>query len=154
MKTKVGILGGTFDPIHKGHVAIAKAAYEEYGLAFVLLIPTGHSPHKSDASITAPLHRLAMVQLATEEEEEEGLRASSFEIEKGKTSYTYETLEELHRLHPDWELYFLMGGDSLRDFFTWKNPDRILESATILCALRDDFSKEAFQKQVDKLQGG
>ena len=114
---KTGIFGGAFDPIHKGHIYMARKAMEEYSLDRILLVPSGHSPNKTENAMTAFSHRYNMCKLASEAVP--GIEVSDIEIKDESTSYTYVTLQKLKQLYPEDELYFIMGGDSLDYFEGW-----------------------------------
>jgi nicotinate-nucleotide adenylyltransferase len=124
----VGILGGTFDPIHHGHLVIAEEAREALGLERVLLVPTATPPHKPDRVVTAAEHRVAMVELAVAGNP--ALSVSDVEVQRGGSSYTVETLEALLREGVP-EPWFILSTEALADFPAWRLPDRILE----LCRL-------------------
>jgi nicotinate-nucleotide adenylyltransferase len=130
---KLGILGGTFDPIHNGHLAMARAAKLAKGLDRVLLIPSFLPPHKPEVWAPAE-HRLAMVRRAVEGENV--LEASDLEVRRGGISYTADTLEELTRLHPGAELYFILGQDSIAELPRWRRLPRLLELARIITISR------------------
>lgn len=149
-RKKIGIMGGAFDPIHYGHLLIAENAAAQYGLDQVIFMPTGHSPHKTKQHITDAAHRCEMVRLAIADNPCFSL--SMMEINSRETNYTYRTLEQLKSLHPQDELYFIMGGDSLKDFETWVHPERILKSANVLAAIRDNVAGETFQTQIQYLK--
>lgn len=134
----VGIYGGSFDPPHIGHLILAEYAGEQLGLQEVLFIPSSVPPHKQGVSMTPPEHRLAMVRLATERNPR--FVVSDSEIRRGGVSYTVETIEELHRERPGDALFFLLGADNLRDFDTWRNPQRILELVTLVVMTRPGFT--------------
>jgi nicotinate-nucleotide adenylyltransferase len=116
-----GILGGSFDPIHHGHLILARAALEELGLDRILFIPANRSPHKTDTKPATAQNRLAMVQLAIEGEP--GFEASDLELHRPPPSYTVETLRELRSRHPDDEFTLLIGADNVAKFDTWREPD-------------------------------
>ena len=124
----VGILGGTFDPIHHGHLVIAEEAREVLGLERVLLVPASTPPHKPDRALTAAAHRLAMVELAVAGNP--AFAVSGIEVERGGSSYTVETLEALlgDGVADPW---FILSTEALAGFPAWRRPDRILE----LCRL-------------------
>jgi nicotinate-nucleotide adenylyltransferase len=134
---KLGVLGGTFDPIHRGHLAMARAALEERGLDRVLLVPSAVPPHKDEPGAAA-LERLAMVRLAAAGDPR--LAPCDLEVRRGGTSYTYLTLEELRRRHPRAELFFIIGEDSIAELPRWRNAPRILELAEILTLPREGRS--------------
>ena len=113
-ETRVGLLGGTFDPIHWGHLGLAADAKEQFQLRSVLFIPASISPHKRDTLPADSRHRVNMVRLALEKKTDFGL--CEFEIKKGGTSYTIETLEELKTRDPKIEYFLILGMDAFLDF--------------------------------------
>ena len=133
-KMKLGIYGGSFNPPHLGHLAVAEAARQTHGLDQVLLVPTGSPPHKT-ADLATAAHRLEMVRLAVKGHEE--LTACDLETRRAGTSYTVDTLVEFRRLcsHDD-ELFFIVGEDSLNDLPDWKEPERILQLARLVVVNR------------------
>ncbi|MCI8484892.1 MAG: nicotinate-nucleotide adenylyltransferase [Lachnospiraceae bacterium] len=148
-RKKIGIMGGTFDPIHFGHLIIAENAREQFALDQVLFIPTGHSPHKQDQYITTAVHRCRMVSLAIYDHPQFVL--NKIEIESPEISYTYLTLQKLKEEYINAELYFILGADSLFDFELWKEPELILENANILAAYRGYKHQKNFSVQLDHL---
>ena len=118
---KVGIIGGTFNPVHLAHLMLAETAYETMELDEVLFIPSGCSYMKDESIIVSAKDRVNMLGLALAENPHFAL--SMMEIERQGNSYTCETLRELSEKYPDWELYFIMGADNLFDIENWKNPD-------------------------------
>lgn len=154
---RIGIFGGTFNPIHNGHLKIAYAALEQYQLDQVLFMPAGIPPHKQvDGHISAG-HRLAMVQAAVEDENMKmhvsRFAVSDYELLQGGKSYTYKTLEYFCRRFPQNEYYFVIGEDSLRSFSTWRNPEKICEMARLLVAVRQDQSgcdMRELQREIDE----
>lgn len=147
---KIGILGGSFDPIHNGHLAIAKAAYEDYQLDEVWFIPAGHSPNKEESKMTAPDVRAEMVALAIRPYP--FFKLSMIEILSEETSYTYLTLTKLCEQYPDAVFYFIMGADSLDYFEQWRNPEIICQKAVILVAVREHWDLENVSEKIRKLQ--
>ena len=143
---KTGIFGGAFDPIHKGHIYMAQKAMEEYSLDRILLVPSGHSPNKTENTMTAFSHRYNMCKLASEAVP--GIEVSDIEIKDESTSYTYVTLQKLKALYPEDELYFIMGGDSLDYFETWMRPDVIAQTAIILVMVRENFPKQQMEEKI------
>lgn len=141
---KIGILGGTFDPIHTGHLLIGEAAYEQFGLDTVFFMPAGNPPHKPESSERASDEdRAAMVELAIAENPHFAL--FDWELLQDGPSYTYITLERLKQQNPRNEYFFIIGEDSLRDFNKWVNPGRIAAAASLLTAVRDDDTREEFE---------
>ena len=108
---KIGILGGSFDPIHNGHIHMALAACDKFALDQLWLIPAGHSPNKDEKSMTDANHRYHMCELAAKVDHR--LRVSRVEIDSEERSYTYRTLQKITEEHPENRFYFIMGGDSL-----------------------------------------
>ena len=137
----LGILGGTFDPIHVGHLAIAEEAREALGLERVLFVPAALPPHKADREISSPTHRLAMVELAIAGNP--AFVASRIELERAGPSYTFETPERLSDLatadgrEPD--LTFILSVEAFRALPTWRRPERILELARLAVVPRDGY---------------
>lgn len=131
---RLGIFGGTFDPIHYGHLLLAESCREQCQLDEVWFMPAATPPHKRHAELTAARHRIDMLELAIGGQA--AFRVATREIDRGGVSYTFETLEGLTAERPDDELFFLLGADSLRDLPTWRRPDRILESSTLVVVRR------------------
>jgi nicotinate-nucleotide adenylyltransferase len=127
--SRIGILGGTFDPIHLGHLAAAQAAMECAHLDRVLFIPSAQPPHRGPARATAT-DRLAMSRLAIDGDPR--YEVSDVEIKRGGPSYTVDTLEELHRSFPNDQLFLILGWDAARLFRTWHEPDRVGSLASVV----------------------
>lgn len=125
----VGVLGGTFDPIHHAHLAIAEQAYEQLHLAEVLFVPAAHTVHKPTAAVTPVEHRARMIELAIADNSHFTL--SRIEIERGGPSYTVDTLSQLRAERPDEELFFIVSAEAARDLPTWREPARILDLSHI-----------------------
>lgn len=150
-KLRVGIMGGTFDPIHNGHLILAECAYEQYHLDKVLFLPSGNPPHKKERPDGASdRDRLEMVSLAIADNPHFYLEKR--EMERSGYTYTYETLQMLCSSHPDTEYYFIIGADSLMAFDTWKNPRIICQHCVLLAAIRDDLPSELMQQKADELR--
>ncbi len=143
----VGIMGGTFNPIHLGHVKLAQAAYEQFGLDKVVFIPTGHPPHKKGSVIVSDEHRMKMVELAIEDYPY--FEASDMEIKREGYTYTYDTLKELKSQNTQDEIYFIIGADSLFNLEKWFKPSEILKMCVMVAADRDDIPEEEFQAKID-----
>ncbi len=133
---RIGILGGTFDPVHNEHVALCKNAIKELSLSRLFVVPTFLPPHKNTEPISAE-HRINMLKLALDKITEAEI--STYETDKGGKSYSFETVAYYKELFPDAELFFIMGGDMLTDFKTWKNPSKIVENAKIVVFDRENF---------------
>lgn len=141
---KLGVFGGSFDPVHMGHLLLAETCRESCGLDHVLFVPAFVPPHKQDKSLADPKHRVEMLRLALAGHE--SFAVCEDEINRGGTSFTYQTLEGLHESYPNDDLFFLMGADSLDEFSTWKKPDRICELATPVIVRRRGSSPVDFEK--------
>ena len=141
---KIGIMGGTFDPIHNGHLYIAKEATEEYSLNKVLFIPTGASYMKQGYSDSSD--RLAMTELAISGEKR--FEVSDIEIKRAGNTYTADTIRELKELYPKDKLYFIIGTDTLFMLEKWRNPEYIFANVIILVASREDERQDSQKKKA------
>lgn len=130
----VGILGGTFNPPHIGHLALARQARDELGLEQILLMPL-YAPHKPLGSDPGPEHRLAMCRLVSEHESR--VSACALEVRRGGPSYTADTLAEVHAKHPQAELTFIVGADTARTLPAWHEPGAVLGLARLAVAERE-----------------
>lgn len=140
---RIGIYGGTFDPIHRGHLAAAKTAAEALGLDQLLLIPAALPPHKAlQAQSASAEHRLAMTRLGAESLGMPQLTVSDREMRREGRSYTVDTLRELAAEYPDAELWLLMGTDMLESFDTWREPAEILRLAGLCAFGRNETDTE------------
>lgn len=146
---KIGIMGGTFDPIHYGHLLIAQSAAEEFDLQQVIFLPTGKSPHKPVDQVTDPALRCAMVEAAIDGNSRFAL--SALEAESAQISYTYLTLQKFHQIYPDAHIHFIMGEDALEDLPFWKEPKEICRLATVLVAVRGGM-KDGIREKIIKIE--
>lgn len=149
-KKKVGIMGGTFNPIHIGHLIIAEQAKEQYDLDKVLFMPVSKPPHKIGEDIEEDINRVAMVRMAIQDNPY--FELSLFEVNRQGLSYTAETLRQLTKLYPNTEFYFIMGGDSLVAIETWKEPKTVLELGNILACTRDDVDDKRLTEEIRYLK--
>ena len=133
---RIGLYGGTFDPIHLGHLVLAEQCREQLELDEVWFILAGDPPHKLCQLVTESTHRDAMLRLAIAGHDD--FRIDRRELKRKGPSYSVDTLQQISDECPDDQLYFLIGSDSLRDFPTWYRPDRIAELATIVAVNRGD----------------
>ena len=147
---RVGILGGTFDPIHLGHLLLARAAYNELSLDKVLIMPSNNPPHKRNNSISSNEDRLNMVKAAIRDIPY--FEASDFEMQRDGITYTSDTLKLLNETYPDTRFFFIVGGDSIIHFESWHEPCTILKECALIAAGRDGYSKEEIQKQIEFLR--
>lgn len=142
MSKKVGILGGTFDPIHLGHISIAEKAVLNIGLSNVMLIPNGAPPHKNNNEITSSYHRFQMALLAAE-----GLSflsVSDIETRTNEYCYTVDTIKKIKEEEPENEYFYIIGADNIDYMKQWKDARRLLNGLNIIC-----FSREGYDMQKD-----
>ncbi len=153
---RIGIYGGAFNPPHLGHIRGAKYALETLGLAKILMIPSCISPHKdSPPNSPTPRQRMEMLQLALDGER--GIEVSSIELDRGGTSYTWQTLQQLREQYPDAELVLLIGTDMLLSIETWMQYEKILKEASLAVFYRgekDESRKIADKKKQLEAMGG
>ncbi|MCD8122293.1 MAG: nicotinate-nucleotide adenylyltransferase [Clostridiales bacterium] len=131
---RIGIMGGTFDPIHVGHLSVAEQARSEYELDEIWFMPSGTPPHKKDHPITDAKDRCAMVQLAIAPYP--SFRFSDFEVRRPGNTYTAQTLKLLCEAYPQHEFFFIIGEDSFYELQTWYHPEEIMNRVTLLVAGR------------------
>lgn len=151
---KTGIFGGTFNPVHKGHIMLAEYCMESVGLDRIIMIPTAVPPHKISNDLASEDDRLNMCKLACRGKE--NFFVSDIEIKRQGKSYTYETLTQLKEIYPDDHLYTIMGADMFLTLDRWKNPEIIFEKSSIITIPRDEENKlelENFYNNVLKAMG-
>lgn len=141
---RVGLLGGTFDPPHAAHLALARAAASQLSLDEVMLVPVSRNPLKGGRQ-TPPKQRLEMVTLAIQDEP--NLSVSDVEIARGGMSYAYDTLQELSYLQPA-EYWFILGADTVKSIAKWKQPEKLLKMCRLGVALRGQEDKERLLAQL------
>ncbi|HEX5735039.1 MAG TPA: nicotinate-nucleotide adenylyltransferase [Blastocatellia bacterium] len=135
LSERIGIYGGTFDPVHNGHIEIARRVARNFGLDKLLIVPTSRPPHKDHGSISDAYHRYAMAVLATIDDPR--LFVSTVELEAPDRPYTFQTVERLREMYGDKAQYFfIMGADSFSELDTWREPERLIASVNILVAAR------------------
>ena len=147
---KIGVMGGTFNPLHNGHVEIAKAAYEQYMLDEVWFMPNHIPAYKSDTGIVSAEHRLNMINLSISGYDY--FKVSDFEITREGKTYSYETFTLLNNKYPDIDFSFIMGADSLFYFEKWVHPEIILDNAAILVASRDNNGIDEIDERIQLLK--
>lgn len=158
---KIGILGGTFDPIHNGHLMLGLSAYEQYHLDEIWFLPCGQPPHKSDRKVTAKEYRSTMVEMAIKSIPY--FKYSDLEINRQGNSYTSDTLTILCERYPDTIFYYIVGADSLDYMEDWHEAATIFKKAVILAAKRNtqtdsqffhamEFLKEKYEAQIFLLE--
>lgn len=148
---KIGILGGTFNPIHFGHLMLAEWAADALSLEQVWVMPTGFSYCKAKQSMPDGEERLKMVRLAVEDNPR--LCCKDTEVRRKGATYTYETMEQLKEQLPDTEFYFITGADCLFALEEWKHPERLLACCTLVAAVRDGSSMRQMEQKSAELAG-
>ena len=149
-RKRVGIMGGTFDPIHIGHLILGEKAYEQLELDKVLFMPSGNPPHKKNRpGCASDEQRVEMVRRAISMNPHFDL--SLVEMNEEGYSYTFRTLEHLNEEHPDTDYYFIIGGDSLFDFESWMKPERICAAAILVVATRDHVQTSDLDAKMQHL---
>ncbi|MBR1899858.1 MAG: nicotinate-nucleotide adenylyltransferase [Lachnospiraceae bacterium] len=149
-RRKVGIMGGTFDPIHIGHLILGESAWEQFGLEKVLFMPSGNPPHKTDRHGATNEQRVEMVRRAIASNDH--FELSLEEMHEQGYVYTKETLKRLHSEHPDTDYYFIMGADSVLSFHMWNGPQEICDQCILVAAVRDQMPAEELDAQILKLK--
>jgi nicotinate-nucleotide adenylyltransferase len=149
---RVGILGGTFNPPHIGHLICAQEAWLQLGLDRVLVVPAARPPHKDVEEEPGPEHRLELCRRAVEADPR--LEVSSVEMDRVGLSYTVDTLELLHSQAPDNELFLIVGGDVAAGLPGWHEPERVLSLARLAVAKRRGTSRDAVDQALAGLSGG
>ena len=148
---KIGIMGGTFDPIHIGHLLLGMFAYEDFGLDEIWFLPNGNPPHKQTKEGEEALgHRIEMVRRAISDVPY--FRLCLHEAKEKEHSYTYKTMRELCALYPEDRFYFILGADSLFAIEEWKYFREIFPTCTILAAMRDDKDVGDMMRQIAYLE--
>ncbi|MCH8208728.1 MAG: nicotinate (nicotinamide) nucleotide adenylyltransferase [Nitrospinae bacterium] len=137
IKMRVGILGGAFDPVHCGHIALATAAHKIFQLDRVLFVPAYASPHKLNQPLTATIHRIAMLQLALKDIPEFSI--SDVEIKRKGVSYSIDTLKFIQKMHPETDFYLILGADTFLDLNAWKEFRQLITLCHIVVGNRPGF---------------
>ena len=144
---KIAVMGGTFDPIHYGHLAAAEAARATLGAGRAVFVPSGRPPHKDNMLITLSEHRYRMCELATAGNP--AFTVSKTEIERPGASYTVDTIRELKRSEPDGtEIYFITGADSLKEILSWRDAEELVTLCNFVSATRPGYKNETFDMKI------
>lgn len=148
---KIGIMGGTFDPIHNAHLMLAEYAYQEYLLDEIWFMPNGNPPHKQhQKGRTDAVVRAHMVKLAIAENPV--FRLEEYESSRSEISYSYQTMEHFREIYPEHHFYFIIGADSLFSLKEWVHPERLLKTCTVLAACRDKISRhDRMKAKIEEL---
>lgn len=148
---RIGILGGTFDPPHIGHMIMAEKAYEQFNLDKVWIMPTGNpGKYKDRDDITHKNTRSDMVKLSIKNNPH--FEFSDLEMNRSGVIYTYDTLKELSKTNPKDHFYFIIGGDSLNNIMCWYKPEEIFKLCTLIVAKRNDVNSEKIAKIIEELK--
>lgn len=148
-KKKIGIMGGTFNPIHIGHLILGQTALEQFQLDKVLFMPTKNPPHKRYDHILDDAIRAKMVEIAIEDNP--NFELSTFEMDREGITYTADTLSRLTKLHPDEEYYFIVGADSLFYIDKWKDPHTIFRLSKLVAAVRNHKTIDEMLQRIEEL---
>lgn len=149
---RVGILGGAFNPPHIGHLICAQEAWLQIGLERVLVIPGARPPHKRVEDEPGPRHRLELCRCAAGDDPR--LEVSDLEMRRPGPSYTADTLEALHSLAPDNELFLILGGDAAAGLPSWHQPERVMSLARVAVAQRRGTPRRTVEQALGRLPGG
>jgi len=147
---KIGIMGGTFNPIHTGHLMLAEWALDAIKLDEVWFIPTGISYQKKSQEVLAGEERLYMTELAIRDNEH--FRCLDLEVRRKGYTYSYETLEQLKERYPEREFFFIIGADCLFSLENWRHPERILACCTLIAAVRGDTAWQEMEEKKRELE--
>ena len=147
---RIGLMGGTFDPIHYGHLVTAEGARVEFGLEKVIFVPSGRPPHKPAAHVTAAEHRYLMTVLATLSNPY--FDVSRIDIDRPGPSFTVDTVQEARQLWgPDAQIFFITGADAILEILTWKDPERLLSSCHVIAATRPGYDLSRLESSIGQL---
>lgn len=142
---RIGIMGGTFDPLHKGHIEVAKSAMQQYDLDKIIFIPSGHPPHKKESEVTNKEHRYKMVKIAIKGMPHVSI--SRIEVDRKGYSYAIDTFEELKKeIGEEARLFYIMGIDSINEILSWKKPLELFKMCEFIVATRPKSSLRTFKR--------
>lgn len=148
---KVGIMGGTFDPIHYGHLVTAEAVRYKFNLSRVIFVPSGNPPHKVARTITEKKHRYLMTVLATVTNP--NFEVSTIELNKEGYTYTVDTMKEFKNLYGEnFEFYFITGADAILEILTWKDIDILLNICNFVAATRPGFNNKDLDDKLEYIE--
>ena len=149
-QSRIGIMGGTFDPIHDGHLAAAEAARVEFGLCKVIFMPAGNPPHKQSQKISDAEHRYRMTALATSSNS--GFEVSRLEVDKAGITYTFDTMEELRSIYGEApEIYFITGADAVLELLTWYKIGELLTLCKFIAVTRPGFDIWKLEQKIAEI---
>jgi nicotinate-nucleotide adenylyltransferase len=152
LRTKrIGVMGGTFDPIHHGHLVTAEEAWKQFQLDQVLFMPSGHPPHKEDRRSLDPEDRYLMAVIATATNDH--FKVSRMEVDRPGPSYTVDTVRELHRIYgKNTEVFFITGADAILEILTWKEPEKVLQECTFIAATRPGYDLDKLERSLPEAE--
>lgn len=148
-RARLGIMGGTFDPIHFGHLVTAEVARDRFQLNKVIFVPSGHPPHKESSRITEAKHRYLMTVLAVASNPY--FEVSGLEIERSGPSYAIDTVQEFRQTYPSDLIYFITGADAILELLTWKNVEQLLKICYFIAATRPGYNLDYLDSILQKL---
>jgi len=143
---RIALFGGTFDPVHYGHLRLAEEAREAANLERVLFVPANASPFRLQEPLSAPQHRLQMLRLATVDNP--AFEVSELEIQRGGVSYTIDTVVAIRNQYPEATLFLIMGADALQSFMQWRSPDAIVQACSLLVGVRPTHELQAILERL------
>jgi nicotinate-nucleotide adenylyltransferase len=145
----IGLMGGTFDPIHVGHLVTAEEARQQFDLDYVIFVPAGIPPHKDEDKISLAEHRYLMTNLAVMSNP--SFVVSRFEIDQKKPTFTIDTVRHFASLHkPEPNIYFVTGADAILEIFTWKDYKKLLRLSTFIAVSRPGYSLDHFHDTLER----
>ena len=148
---KLAIMGGTFDPIHIGHLMTAEEVRHEFDIDQVVFIPTGQPPHKECDHVTHSQHRYLMTVLATVENPH--FNVSRIEIDRPGKTYTVDTIKEIKKAYAsDTKIYFITGADAVHEILTWKHVDELMKICEFVAVTRPGYDKKHLKSKIDELR--
>ena len=148
--SRIGVMGGTFDPVHYGHLVAAEVARAEFGLSKVIFMPTGRPPHKQSQILTDAEHRYNMTVLATSSNP--GFEVSRMEVDKVGITYTFDTITELKRIYGvDSDIFFITGADAMLELLTWFRIQDLLVLCRFIAVTRPGFDKENLEQKIEEI---
>ncbi|NLT94432.1 MAG: nicotinate-nucleotide adenylyltransferase [Clostridia bacterium] len=145
----LGIMGGTFDPIHYGHLVTAEVVRSEFNLEKVYFVPSGNPPHKDPVKVTDSQHRYLMTILAITTNKY--FEASSIEVDRIGKSYTYDTVKYFKENYPEYDIYFITGADAIKEILTWHRVEELLDLCYFVAATRPGYDLEDLKKKELKV---
>ncbi len=146
---KIGLMGGTFDPIHVGHLVTAEEARQQFDLDYVIFVPTGKPPHKDSGLISPPEHRYLMTTLAVMSNP--SFFVSRIEIDQIEPTFTIDTVRYFGAWkNPEPEIFFITGADAILEIFTWKDYEQLLNMCTFIAVSRPGYSLDRFHETLDR----